>query len=175
MCRVDANGDWEMHSVIRKKEFMKFGRMAALLLTALSVWACASVWKRPEVTLGKIELAGGKVFDQHLKLKLKVRNPNDRDIPVEKLRFQLLIAGKSYVSGQSRESVTIPHQGEAELDVEASLQLASLLRNLPAIKGDDGRLHYRLNGDVVVVGYGSVPFDQPGVIELGAFERLFAR
>jgi len=144
--------------------------VGVLLLLSLTLSACATHWQKPEVSLIDVQLAGGTVFEQRLKLKLKVRNPNDRDIPIESLRFQFIAGDKRFASGVSSNPVLIPRQGETVVDMEASLQLASLLRSLPSMKGDDGKLHYRLQGEVAVQGYGTVPFNHPGVLDPRAFE-----
>ena len=161
--------------MFRRERVLKRSRVVACLFASLLLSACAPVWKKPEVMLGKIELGGGTILDQRPKLKLKVRNPNDRDIPVEKLRFELLVASMSYASGQSDVPVSIPRRGEATLDLDASLQLARLLGNLASLKGEDDRLNYRLKGEVVVQGFGAVPFDHPGSLDIASLKRLFSR
>lgn len=167
---------WSRSAVNTTNRVVKLNRTSIGLLGCVLVLAllffsgCATRWQKPEVSLVDVEPAGGTLFEQRLKLRLRVRNPNDRDIPVERLHFQLVVAEKRFASGQSASPVLIPRQGEAVVDVEASLQLASLLRSLPAIKGEDGRLHYRLRGEVIVEGYGAVPFDHPGVLDLGLLE-----
>lgn len=147
------------------KCFLLCWAAATLLLTA-----CVMHWQKPEVSLVDVQLAGGTLFEQHLKLKLRVYNPNDRDIPVDSLHFRLMSGDKSFASGQTNAPVIIPRQGETVVDIQANMQLVNLMRNLPNLKTDDGKLHYRLQGDVVVHDYGSVPFDHPGVLYLDLFE-----
>lgn len=142
------------------------------LLVCLALAACGSPWKKPEVSLADVQFAGGTLFEQRLKLRLRVYNPNDREIPVESLSFQFFAGDKRFASGQTNRAVRIPCQGEALVDIEASMQLASLLRHLPGLTGGDGKLHYRLRGYAVVEGYGNVPFDHPGELDLGMFEDL---
>ena len=145
------------------------------VLTAMLVWGCAPVWKRPQISLGRIELAGGAIFEQSLRLSLKVTNQNDIDIPLERLRFELLVAGVSYANGQSDVPVTVPRRGEATVEIEASLQLARLLAKLPSLKGEDGRVHYQLKGEVLVSGVGALPFDQAGSLLPGELKRFLSR
>lgn len=139
-----------------------------LMLGVLS--GCATRWQKPEFSLVDVQLAGGTVFEQKLKLKLRVINPNDRDIPVENVRFSFVVAGKRFANGFSSAPVVIPRQGEAVVELEASMQILSLLSTLSTAKGDDGKLHYRLQGDVQVQEHGVVPFDHPGVLDLGLFD-----
>lgn len=148
---------------------------ALCMLMAVLAWGCAPAWKRPRITLGKIALAGGTIFEQGLKLSLKVTNPNDRDIPLERLRFELLVAGVSYANGQSDVPVNVPRRGEATVEIEASLQLARLLSKLPSLKGEDGRVPYQLKGEAVVQGFGTLPFDQAGSLSPGDLKRFLLR
>ncbi|WP_018607798.1 LEA type 2 family protein [Uliginosibacterium gangwonense] len=138
--------------------------------TTLLLTACVMHWQKPEVSLIDVQPAGGTLFEQRLKLKLRVYNPNDRDIPVDSLHFRFVSGDKSFASGQTSAPVVIPRQGETVVDIQANMQLANLIRNLPNLKAEDGKLHYRLQGDVVVHDYGSVPFDHPGVLDLDMFE-----
>ena len=146
-----------------------------LLLVCLLLAGCASSWQKPDISLADVQLAGGTLFEQRLKLKLRVYNPNDREIPIESLHFQFLAGDKRFASGQSSHPVLIPAQGEALVEMDAAMQLASLVRNLPELTGGDGKLHYRLRGNAEVKGYGQVPFDHPGELDLAMFENLLRK
>lgn len=143
-----------------------------MLPVCLALAACGSPWKKPEVSLSDVQFAGGTLFEQRLKLKLRVYNPNDREIPLEALSFQFVAGDKRFASGQTTRAVRIPAQGESLIELEASMQLASLLRQLPQLTGGDGKLRYRLRGSAVVEGYGGVPFDHPGELDIGTIEEM---
>ena len=145
------------------------------LLVCLALAACGSPWKKPEVSLADVQFAGGTLFEQRLKLKLRVYNPNDREIPLEALSFQFVAGDKRFASGQTSRAVRIPGRGETLVELDASMQLASLLRHLPELTGGDGKLRYRLRGSAVVKGYGGVPFDHPSELDLGIFEEFIRK
>lgn len=140
------------------------------LLMSVLLSACVMHWQKPEVSLVDVQLAGGTLFEQKLKLRLRVYNPNDRDIPVDSLHFRMVSGDKTLASGQSEAPVTIPRRGETVVELRANMQVMNLLRDLPALTREDGQLHYRVQGDVVIHDYGSVPFDHPGVFDLDALQ-----
>jgi len=160
---------------MRKFMYGVAARLALLGMLAavgLVVTACATRWHKPEVSLVNVELAGGTLFEQRLKLKLRVRNPNDRDIPIESLHFQLFVANKLVAEGQTGAPIIIPRYDDTVVDLAATMQLATLIHVLPEAKAGDGKLQYHLSGEVVVSSYGSIPFDHPGTLELGLLEGL---
>ena len=153
------------------KNLLSWGLLPVCLLLA----GCASSWQKPDISLVDVQLAGGALFEQRLKLKLRVYNPNDREIPIEALHFQFLAGDKRFASGQSSHPVLIPGQGEALVEMDASMQLAGLVRYLPELTRGDGKLHYRLRGNAEVKGYGQVPFDHPGEFDLAMFDNLLRK
>ncbi|NSL55564.1 LEA type 2 family protein [Uliginosibacterium aquaticum] len=140
--------------------------MRKWLLCLLALAACAPVWQRPQVALMDVRISGGNLFQQKLRLQLRVTNPNALDIGVESLVFEVLVGDSQFASGRSSAPVTIPKRGEGRVDVDADAQVLGLLRRLPELTGGDGKLHYRLKGEAQIKGYGRTPFDQPGELDV---------
>lgn len=145
-------------------------RIFALAL-ALLLAACAPVIsKPPAVTLAGVDLESIGLFEQRYILQLRVTNPNDSDIPVEGVSFDIELNGMHFASGVSNSAVTIPRLGEALLEVKATSNLASFMRQLRDLNKDGkSGLDYRIKGDLRVSGYGAVPFDRAGEVAFPDF------
>lgn len=130
---------------------------------ALFLCACAVRMEKPTVTLADLDIESVGLFEQQFLLKLRVRNPNNVEIPVEGLDFAMELNGRPFASGVSNTAVTIPRLGETLLSVRATSNLASLLEQWRDL-GDLVRpgLDYRVRGNLRVSGYGVLPFDHRG-------------
>jgi len=127
--------------------------------------------QKPEISLAGLELAEFKLFEQRFKMKLRIQNPNDADLRINGLTFDVDLGGQPFAKGLSERAVTVPRLGEAILDVQATSNLGSVLKQLRELKkrGRD-RVDYRLSGRVDVDGYGSIPFDRRGDVQMPALD-----
>ncbi|MDR1276544.1 MAG: LEA type 2 family protein [Candidatus Accumulibacter sp.] len=142
-----------------------------LLLATL--FACGGAPRRPEVALEGIRLDRISFEDQGFLLRLRVRNPNAFDISLESLRFTLEVEGKSLASGALGEPVRIPGGGDAAVEVAARGRLGAFFRLLRDRRkqGGDRKLAYRIHGDAGLAGFGELPFDRKGTLDLAALSR----
>lgn len=118
----------------------------------------------PDVSLVGVELGQTTLFEQHLKLTLKVSNPNSRDITVDGMSFRVEVGERELAHGLTNKTVVLPRLSEVRIPVETSVSLAGVLKELPHLVG--GKLSYRLRGEVITHDFGRLPFDRKG--ELGA-------
>jgi LEA14-like dessication related protein len=138
-------------------------RILALALTMLVAACATAISKPPVVTLAGVDLESIGLFEQRYVLQLRVMNPNDADIPIEGLTFDVELNGMRFASGVSNSAVTVPRLGEALLEVRATSNLASVMRQLHDLqKGGRGSLDYRIKGSLRVSGYGALPFEKGG-------------
>ena len=63
-------------------------------------------------------LKGGK-FEQRFRIELRVQNPNDFELEIDGLDFELDLNGTRLTRGLSDEAVTIPRLGDAIVAVSA--------------------------------------------------------
>ena len=92
-------------------------------------------------------MLGGDQKQQQLRLRLQVTNPNDRQIAVKSIDYQLTVAGSDFAQGTSAESFTVPALGQNEFDLDMTADFGSLLRVLSAHLGD-AALEYQVSGRV---------------------------
>lgn len=151
------------------------GRVFLRIFLVLSVFlaSCAGLVGRtepPRVTLADIRLTELKLLEQRYQLTLRVQNPNDFELPIEGLDYELLVNEQEFGSGVSNRPVTVPAYGTELLQVDAYSTLAGLLRQFRELdSGKSPSLRYRLKGHVRLSRNGlSLPFDHSGEISLGS-------
>jgi len=144
---------------------------ALAVLTGLFAAGCANVpqdMQAPEVRLADIELQPGSgVLEQSMLLVLNVRNPNDFDIPLDGMRFDLEMNGRHFAKGLSNQSATIPRLGERRVTATASTNMVRVIEQMMRMARTGG-IAYRLTGDALIGGLGdrTVPFETQGDFRL---------
>jgi LEA14-like dessication related protein len=135
---------------------------APFLAIAALLAACATTQKLepPTVSIVGLKVVSAEVWVQHLKVRLQLHNPNDRDLPVTGLEYTVEIAGQNIASGSYGESFVVPAHGDAELETSVIANLASallkLLTHVPSTL-----VPYRLAGKISLgEGLGHIPFEQ---------------
>ena len=152
-------------------------RLSALAIVAALLGGCAAPLQKPEVSVAGVELLGIGLVEQRLLLKLNISNPNDVDLPVKALSFDLDLDGQPFAKGASEQPVTIARQAETQLDVKVVSRLGDVIRQLKAAR-QNGKLGYRIHGRVELersAGPTSVAFDRSGEVALSALERFVPR
>jgi len=153
-------------------------RFAAAALVALALGACATLGPKletPKLSLVGIQLHDATFFEQRLLVRLRVRNPNDRVLPVKGLTVNFELDGVDFAEGVSARAFDIPALGEAEFDMLVTANAATALLE---IFGKDRRksskeLDYRISGKLSTsLGLlKSIPFDERGKVSLDSLMR----
>ena len=130
------------------------------LIAVLAACATAQKLEPPKVSIVGLKVVSAEVWVQHLKVRLLLHNPNDRDLPVTALEYTIEIAGQNVASGSYAESFVVPAHGDAEFDTNVTANLASavlrLLTHVPSTL-----VPYRLVGKITLAeGLGRVPFEE---------------
>ncbi|WP_186407089.1 LEA type 2 family protein [Candidatus Accumulibacter aalborgensis] len=110
-------------------------------------------------------------FEQRFALQLRIKNPNDVELPISGLSFAIELNGQPFLTGLSDKAVTVPRFGEAVLEVTASASLGNALKQLRELRNADrDRVDYRIVGCVSLVGVGSMPFERRGDLPIPAID-----
>ena len=144
-------------------------RLAPALVAGL-LMACAPHFEKPELSVVNVQLVSSSVWEQHLKVRVHVHNPNDRALPVKGIDYSLEVMGQQAASGQSDASFVVPAQGDAEFDMSVTTNLAGTLLQLLA-RGSSAlsqEVPYRFTGKVQLSQgiLRSIPFEQSGTFRL---------
>ena len=132
----------------------------ATLMALLAGCATAPKLEPPKVSIVGLKVVSAEVWVQHLKVRLQLHNPNDRDLPVTALEYTIEIAGQNVASGSYAERFVVPAHGDAEFDTNVTANLAAavlrLLTHVPSTL-----VPYRLAGKITrAEGLGRIPFEE---------------
>jgi len=120
----------------------------------------------PKVSLAGVEVKSLSLFEQRFDAQLRVANPNDFDLTIEALEFELEVNGRPLATGLTRASALIPATSSALLRVDAIMQSKDLIQQLKTLSPDtlkDG-VPYRVKGRITIDRSSSwLPFDHTGV------------
>ena len=137
------------------------------LLSGLLLSACAgpltSDVEPPEVSLVGLGFGRPGLFEQELRLDLRLRNPNDFDIGVDSLRFALEVNDEDFAYGRTTQELDLPALGETVVPVMVNVPTSDLLDRVLAL-GSERRIDYRLKGEAELdsLFFRRVPFEREG-------------
>jgi LEA14-like dessication related protein len=146
--------------------------LAAAMLAAVLEAGCAwsAKLEAPTLSIVAVQLTSGTLWEQRLKVRMRVHNPNDLALPVKSLEYTLEVEGQPFASGVSDASFVVPALGETEFDMSMTTNVAGTLVRLLG-RGSDSlgqSVAYHLTGKVLLA-YGllrSIPFEQSGTFRL---------
>ncbi|MBK1633186.1 hypothetical protein CKO31_21010 [Thiohalocapsa halophila] len=144
------------------------GAIVAALLWALLLTACASLtrdWLPPEVQVTSITPERIALDQQTLRVRLSLRNPNDRMLPIKAMTYKLSLEGTQIAEGGGELDKQIPAFGEAPVEVTVVADAAKALGLLPRLALRREPIGYRIAGTVTVAGVVPIPYRWSGEIE----------
>ena len=143
-------------------------RLAAAAAVLLLAAACSGGDPiSPQVRVVNLELQESTVFEQRFRIDLRIGNPNDFDLPLDGLTFDLEVNGEDFARGFSNESVTVPRLGEATLSVTASTTLIEVVQQMRLL-AERGDLTYRVHGTAYLNSFARrrAPYETEGSFRL---------
>ncbi|HSO05838.1 MAG TPA: LEA type 2 family protein [Pelomicrobium sp.] len=148
-------------------------RSVLVLLPFLLLAGCATLpggLEPPRVTISAMEMREATMFEQVYAIELRVQNPNNQDLPIQGLSFELEINDASFASGGSADAVVIPRLGSGIVRVEAISGLGGILQQLMKLQqGPPKSVTYRISGVAYIGPEGSrLPFEDSGEFALPA-------
>lgn len=138
-------------------------RRALLLAGAVApvLAACGLVppigLKSPRVSFTGLAVTGLDLREIRFRVALLAENPNDVELPLSNLRFDLDLLGEPFASGAPPSGrATLPAAGELEIPVVFVVPTSRLVDALGRLRlGSDASIDYRLSGSA---NWGSSPF-----------------
>jgi LEA14-like dessication related protein len=148
---------------------MRHFRAFVGLLAVVALAACAQIGeaRSPQVHVVDIQLLPGGLLEQRFRVELRIGNPNDFDLPLDGLTFELDLNGRHFAEGFTNHSVTVPRLGEARVSVDASTTLFDMMEQV-LILGELTEISYRIEGVVYLRGLSrrQVPYERGGRLRL---------
>jgi LEA14-like dessication related protein len=155
-----------MTGVITARSFLACLPLCVLLAACV----LQSHLEPPQLSVSQVDIQGSDLWQQRLRVRMHVQNPNDRALAVKDLEYTLEVEGQQLASGASAESFTVPALGETDFDMNLTTNLAGALLKLLS-RGPDALsqgVPYHLIGKVTLSqGWiRSIPFDEHGTFKL---------
>ncbi|MDX1803963.1 MAG: LEA type 2 family protein [Alcanivorax sp.] len=146
---------------------------STLLLTAIvMLGGCQTLsgLESPDLSVSDIRLDNVTLFEQQWDLTLRARNPNDRELTLKSLDYQIYLNGEKFARGLTSDSVTLPAMGDALVTTHITTSLFSSLKQLQKLQQNSNQpLQYRLVGKARVAGVPlPLSFDKQGQVSLPA-------
>ncbi len=143
----------------------RFGAALLLLGALAGCRALAPHFEKPTLSVVGVELQSAQLLTQRFRVRVRVVNPNNRELPVESVRFTVELDGDRLGAGATAAPFTIPAQGEGEFDAFVNTDLATaLVKVLPKLRDGAPPVEYRITGEVgtALPFLRTIPFDQQG-------------
>ena len=153
---------------MRERSHLTLALLALICLPWFTGCAVLPKFESPKLTVVSVKLQGGDFFSQRLMVRMRVFNPNARDLPIKGIAYRMELNGAALGDGSTAAPFTVPSMGEVEFDMQITANLAGALGNLLAKRNSSDSYEYRLVGDVnLASGFlRRIPFDQRGHIKL---------
>ena len=146
-------------------------RAAALLSLLAVLVSCATGPKleTPRLKVIGIEMMSTDMFAQRFKVRMLVQNPNDMELQVRGLDYQIILMGDSFADGVSNDQFLLPALGEAEFDMMVTTNFVSSFGRLISRMGG-GKLEnieYEIVGKIFVDKgmLRKIPFSHRGTVD----------
>jgi LEA14-like dessication related protein len=153
---------------------LKHFRFALLAFLACALAACSTTPSKlvaPKVELIGIQPLSTDMFAQRFKLRMHLQNPNDLEVAVKRIDYDLILAGDRFATGLAEQPFVLPAKGEAEFDMVVTTDFVSAFGRLVSRYG--GRkienVDYEIAGTIVLdkKAFGKIPFNQKGTLNFG--------
>jgi LEA14-like dessication related protein len=104
--------------------------------------------KSPRLSFAGLSVTGLGLSEIRFRVALLASNPNDVELPLSNLRFDLDLLGEPFASGAPPTGrATIPAAGQAEIPVEFTVPTSKLVDALRRLRLDqDASIDYRVRG-----------------------------
>ena len=123
----------------------------------------------PQLSVISMKMQSADIFSQRMLVRMRVLNPNSRELPVKGISYRIEINDSELGRGLTNVPFVVPAMGEAEFDVQVTTNLAGMLGKLLARRGSqDQQVQYRLVGEVALSSgfLRRIPFDESGSVRL---------
>jgi LEA14-like dessication related protein len=150
-------------------------RLAGLwTAAALALAGCAGIPRNlqtPEVSFVGLRAIEASVFEQTLEVRMKVRNPNDIELPVNGLDVDIELADEPFAHGVSARQFVVPARGEAEFDMVVTANAATALLKIAGGDRKSPDIDYRVKGKLSTrIGMlRTIPFEETGTLPMSDF------
>lgn len=144
------------------------GFVAYLALALSSGCALVPKFEQPHLQVVDVDVVRADLLRQQLRVRMLVQNPNDRELNVRGITYEIQVAGEAFAHGESERDFRVPANGQMEFDVDATANAAATMLRLLGGGGRLDNIGYQITGTVKLANglKRSVPFTHKGAIRL---------
>jgi LEA14-like dessication related protein len=134
---------------------------------------CATMnldYEEPSVELVSFKILPANGFEQNFEIGLKLTNPNDFELPLNGISYQLSLAGETLANGVASDIPTAAAYGESRFVVPVSTSLIKGIKVIRALMISQGKdISYQLKAklDIDIPFVPKLTVIQDGIIPLG--------
>ena len=150
-----------------------FKRLIAVVIVAvvaLALPGCALFHGRDplQVTVLGVEPLDNQGMEFRMLVKLRVQNPNDAPIDYDGVALEMDVQGKTFATGVSAASGSVPRFGEAVIAVPVTASAFHMLGEAFQMlhAGGSGKITYEMKGKLNSSGLNSTHFQSQGEFDL---------
>jgi LEA14-like dessication related protein len=145
----------------------------AFLVAAVVSWlaGCNSMGPKiavPQISIAQIAMTSADMFNQQFLVRVRVENPNDREMTVKKIEYELFLEGDAFAEGDSAKVFVVPAMSETDFDMVVRSNFVSALGRLVSRLNGRTQVNYVFEGTLhVEIGSSKkIPFQQSGTVNL---------
>jgi LEA14-like dessication related protein len=143
-------------------------RWILIILVCLGLSGCSLFvpkLEKPTLSVVRVQMLKSDLWHQEFKVRIRVQNPNDRELPVKGIVYELDVEGQELAHGMSGDSFVVPALGEAEFDMSVSANMANMLIKL--LNKGGSPVEYRIYGKISLSAglLRSIAFDDHGTFK----------
>jgi LEA14-like dessication related protein len=154
-----------------KETSLMIRALTLVAAAAVSLSGCASLphTDSPKVMVVDIEPAAGSGLEARMLVTLRIQNPNNTPIDFNGIYVELNVLDKSFASGVSDQSGTVPPFGEAVIDVPVTVSVMEIVGQALGILGGKplDKFTYEMSGKLNSAS-GTLRFKSQGELKLPA-------
>jgi len=147
-------------------------RLTIAVVAVLTIAGCASVQPRDpmQVTVAGIEPLEGQGLEMRMIVKLRVQNPNDGPVEFNGVALQMDVQGKTFASGVTDASGTVPRFGESVIEVPVTISAFRMARQALGLMSGGGinKIDYAMKGKLNQGGMSATRFVTQGSFDFPA-------
>lgn len=144
--------------------------IVSLAATLLLLSGCAGLsnLQAPRLAVVNVGMVSADVFSQQFRIRLHVQNPNDRELPIKSIEYELFLQGDRFAEGLSNEPFVVPAMGEAEFDTVVRTNFMSSIGRLMSKTDSGSKVQYAFAGKVHLSKglLRKLPFSESGTVDL---------
>jgi LEA14-like dessication related protein len=138
-----------------------------LIVGPMVVQGCAG--RDPlKVSVAGIEPLKGQGTELRMLVKLRVQNPNDTPVDYNGVALEMEVRGRSFASGVSDETGTVPRFGETVIAVPVTMPAFQMVRQAISLirGGGASKIPYEMKGKLSGSTFGTNRFSTRGEFDL---------